>query len=243
MFAEIYARRREVGPKPLAVTAETPPPDVNHGVIHFDGSCAPNPGPMGVGYRLDISEDSGRTRVLAYGGGQVGMGTNNQAEYHALLIALRHALRLGVLSVTVRSDSNLLVRQINGDFRVTDAKLKRLHTEALGVLDLFHSWQLHHIPREENVDADALSRQLVLVQPELGKPVNANGQPAALFQWQAALIRWWWLTGRRNSYRLARIFDLRPTQVEKIGAGKSYVKADFAGLPKWSHLEIPRGEA
>lgn len=124
-------------------------------VCYVDGSVEGNPGPGAIGV---VMEDSHGTPVEAWGEA-IGHCTNNQAEYQALLAALRKARRLGARSVTVRSDSQLLVRQVLGEYKVRDAKLKPLHEEARRLIRAFESFEIVHIPREQNRAADRLANR------------------------------------------------------------------------------------
>jgi ribonuclease HI len=199
--------------------------------LHFDGSCRPNPGPMGVGYTLVRVPDFHRPIVRV--GAQVGTGTNNVAEYTALLHGLRHALRLGMWSLSTYSDSNLLVRQLWGLYKVRDRTLARLHREALLLLDCFHrggpgEWPAPvHIPRDENGAADELSRTLTNEGPTLPPPPGR-----ALHGWQAAALNVWWHNrGVRSSTLLGRVFGVQATQVDQIVGGTAYKDASFDGMP------------
>ncbi len=95
------------------------------------------------------------------GAGYLGQGTNNYAEYQALLHCLRRAIRLGCKSIRVYSDSQLLVRQILGEYRVRDPRLKRLREEALELISRFQSFEIKHIPRELNPDANRLAAKVL----------------------------------------------------------------------------------
>jgi ribonuclease HI len=124
-------------------------------VLHVDGSVGGNPGPGAIGV---VIEDGHGTPVEAWGEA-IGHCTNNQAEYQALLAALRKARRLGAKTVTVRSDSQLLVRQFLGEYKVRDQKLKPLHEEARRLARAFDSFEIVHIPREQNRAADRLANR------------------------------------------------------------------------------------
>lgn len=129
-------------------------------VLHIDGSVEGNPGPGAIGV---VIEDGHGTPVEAWGEA-IGHCTNNQAEYQALLAALRKSRRLGAKHVTVRSDSQLLVRQFLGEYKVRDAKLKPLHEEAQRLARAFDSFEIVHIPREQNRAADRLANRARLAQ-------------------------------------------------------------------------------
>jgi len=91
--------------------------------------------------------------------GYLGTATNNVAEYQALIHGLRFALERGATSVEVFSDSELLVRQLEGRYRVKNAGLVPLHREAQGLLARFASARVSHVPREQNREADALANR------------------------------------------------------------------------------------
>jgi hypothetical protein len=106
------------------------PPDRDlHVIVHCDGASRGNPGPAGIG--VQITDDDGT--VLAEIARGLGVATNNQAEYTAVIEGLKRALELGATRVTVRSDSRLLVEQLSGRFRVKNPTLQRLHKEARDV--------------------------------------------------------------------------------------------------------------
>lgn len=85
--------------------------------------------------------------------------TNNQAEYHGLLFALRFAVDKKTSKLTVYSDSQLMVRQVNGQYNVYDPKLQPLYREALSLISELPSFEIYHIPREQNTEADALATE------------------------------------------------------------------------------------
>lgn len=95
--------------------------------------------------------------ALLEAGYYLGRMTNNQAEYTGLIRALSAAARLGGRRLEVVSDSELLVRQINGEYRVKNEQLKGLYTEALGLLKPFERWRVRHVRREQNARADELA--------------------------------------------------------------------------------------
>lgn len=214
---------------PPTVDATTPIPDGVLIASAFDGACYPNPGPMGVGYLMKTREEP---RVLVRVGGQVGKGTNNEAEYHALLALMRHALRLGFWNLAVTSDSMLVVNQMSGDWKAR-GKLVRLRDEAQNLRRLFNDFSLIYLPREYNAEADALSHTLTFEEPQLPPiPERAGSRkPKLLQEWQAAAIRVWWLRHHPGAGTLSRIFGIATTAVEQIAKGESYRTADFSNYP------------
>lgn len=121
--------------------------------MHVDGASRGNPGPAGAG--VTISSEDG---TLAHEGAYfLGKQTNNGAEYHALIRALQRVERCRVDAITVYSDSELLVRQITGAYRVKNSKLARLFEQAQLLLLKIPCWNIRHISREENRRADELA--------------------------------------------------------------------------------------
>ena len=91
----------------------------------------------------------------------MGLASNNVAEYQALILALEKALELGARSVTVFLDSELVVRQIRGEYRVREPHLKELHQKALELLNQLSQYSILYIPREENRRADQLANEAI----------------------------------------------------------------------------------
>ncbi len=112
---------------------------MQHCIIHIDGGARGNPGPAAAGVVIADAEDSTPIHEAGYA---LGRTTNNVAEYQGLLHALELASALSVEQVTVYSDSQLLVRQINGEYRVKSADLKPLFQQAQKFLRLFKTWQI-----------------------------------------------------------------------------------------------------
>jgi ribonuclease HI len=123
--------------------------------IHFDGASRGNPGEAGFG--VHVSAPDGRTVAELYG--HLGRATNNVAEYQGLLHALRWALARGTDAVEIFSDSQLLVRQMAGRYRVKNPGLQPLHREASELMARFERIRITHVPREQNREADALANR------------------------------------------------------------------------------------
>ena len=121
-----------------------------------DGACRGNPGPSAAGVVL-YDEDSGAE--LARHKKYLGTLTNNQAEYQALILGLEEAGRLGARKVSILADSQLLVRQLEGKYRVKNPGIQQLFSQALRSLNRFESWKAGHIPRELNALADSLANE------------------------------------------------------------------------------------
>jgi len=120
--------------------------------VHVDGGARGNPGPAGVG--AVASDASGA--VLGEASAYIGEATNNVAEYRAVLQGLELAAELGAKAVDVVNDSELVARQIGGEYRVKQAHLKPLHAEVMEALRGFERWSVRSIPREQNERADEL---------------------------------------------------------------------------------------
>ena len=122
-------------------------------ILYTDGSSRGNPGPAAIG--VVIKDEQGR--VLGRISRRIGRTTNNQAEYRAVIAALEEAIRLGMDSIEVKSDSELVVKQINGRYRVKNAALKPLQQQVRQLQSYFQSFAIANIPRRQNVEADKLS--------------------------------------------------------------------------------------
>ncbi len=124
-------------------------------IVATDGASRGNPGPAGIG--VQITDDDGTVVAeIALG---LGVATNNQAEYTAVLEGLKRAVELGATEVTVRSDSRLLVEQLSGRFRVKNPTLQRLHKEVRDVAGRLDRVRYEHVPRERNIEADRLANE------------------------------------------------------------------------------------
>jgi ribonuclease HI len=121
-------------------------------VVHVDGGARGNPGPAAIGVVVSAA-DGGLLEEL---GEPIGATTNNVAEYRALLRGLERASALGAEEVEVVGDSELVAKQINGQYKVKHAGLKPLHAEALQALAGFDRWHVRTVPRAQNAAADAL---------------------------------------------------------------------------------------
>jgi ribonuclease HI len=113
----------------------------------------PNPGPAGIGAILHDASGAVVAEISQY----IGNSTNNKAEFLALIAALEKALELGADHVDLMMDSELLVRQIEGRYR--SKLMKELYDQTVSLLDEFKSYTVKHIPREQNKEADALSKR------------------------------------------------------------------------------------
>jgi ribonuclease HI len=121
--------------------------------VSCDGAARGNPGPAGIGVLLETPEGE-VVDEIAEG---IGETTNNVAEYTAALRGLRRAAERGARDVVLRSDSNLLVRQLEGSYRVKADHLKPLHAAVLAEARRFERIRFEHVPRERNTEADRLA--------------------------------------------------------------------------------------
>jgi ribonuclease HI len=122
-------------------------------VICTDGASLGNPGPAAVGA---IVEDE-QGRLIARISQSIGLATNNQAEYLAIITALEEAFKLGAEEADVRSDSQLIVRQIRGEYRVKNASLKPLYKRIKRLQGVFKGFTITHIPGQRNNEAHKLA--------------------------------------------------------------------------------------
>jgi ribonuclease HI len=121
-------------------------------VVNVDGGARGNPGPAAIAAVLRDSEGE----VLEERRETIGEATNNVAEYRALLLGLERARELGAREVELIGDSELIVRQVRGEYRVKDAGLRPLHARVGAALTAFESWSIRHVRREQNAEADRL---------------------------------------------------------------------------------------
>jgi dinuclear metal center YbgI/SA1388 family protein len=125
--------------------------------LYTDGGARGNPGPAGIGARLLTAAGDLVEELADF----IGTATNNVAEYQALLAGLEIALDRGVERLDVFLDSELVVRQVNGEYKVKDSGLKPLHEQACLLLSRFHDVKVRHVRREQNAEADALVNQAI----------------------------------------------------------------------------------
>lgn len=138
-----------------------------------DGGARGNPGPAGIGVAIATP----RGRAVEDIAEAIGVATNNVAEYSAVLRALQRARELGARRVRVRSDSQLLVEQLAGRYRVKNPTLQRLHGEVRAAADAFDDVRYEHVPRERNRRADALVNRAI-DEWEAEHPGAPRGQAA-----------------------------------------------------------------
>jgi len=126
-------------------------------IVYTDGAARGNPGPAGAGAHLEDSAGKTVDSVERY----LGEATNNVAEYTALLLGLERARELGARQVEIRADSELMVKQMRGEYRVRNAGLKPLFERALALASQFAGVTYVHVRRELNQAADRLANHAI----------------------------------------------------------------------------------
>jgi ribonuclease HI len=142
--------------------------------IHTDGAARGNPGPAAFAYTI---ERDGAAAVEAKG--RLGETTNNVAEYTAVVRALEHATQLGATRVVVLSDSELMVNQMMGRYKVKNEGLRPLYEEARELCAAFQSVTFRHVRREENGRADRLCNEALDGAEGKAAPAAGRARPAA----------------------------------------------------------------
>ncbi|MFH1768594.1 MAG: ribonuclease HI family protein [Candidatus Omnitrophota bacterium] len=122
--------------------------------VYIDGACAGNPGKMGVGYVIYKNK-----QIIREDSVYLGIGTNNFSEYMAFIFSLMDLISLGEKEVSVYSDSNLLCEQLKGNFRVKNKNIYPLFVLAKKIIAKFDDFNITHIEREKNKEADRLAKE------------------------------------------------------------------------------------
>jgi len=146
--------RKTIRPKPLFPEQNTPKHKGSL-FLYTDGASRGNPGDAGAG--IVILDEQGEELVAQ--GRYLGTCTNNVAEYQALILGLTQAKQLTGGSIEISLDSQLIVRQVQGLYKVKSSDLQPLFAKVRGLLSTFDSYKIRHIPREENKRADQLANQ------------------------------------------------------------------------------------
>lgn len=133
-------------------------------VISIDGASRGNPGPASCAAVVRTEGAPERCYGL-----YLGITTNNVAEYSGLILGVTEALDAGADEVEIRSDSNLCVQQVKGEFKVKNEKLIPLHRRVMNLLRRFRTWEITYIPREENTEADSVSNRVLDLQELIGR--------------------------------------------------------------------------
>jgi ribonuclease HI len=124
-------------------------------IINADGASRGNPGPAAIG--ATIRDDKGNliTSISRY----IGRATNNQAEYRAIIAGLEKAIELGARQVKIYSDSELVVKQINGRYRIKNTSLRILYENLVKLIGSLEKFSIHHVPRQRNTEVDRLANK------------------------------------------------------------------------------------
>jgi len=123
--------------------------------VYTDGAARGNPGPAAIGAVIKDEKNQPVSRISQ----RIGFATNNQAEYIAVITALEKAVKMGASQVTIKSDSELVVKQLNGKYRVKKASLMPLFQRVGQLIGSFESFTITYIPREHNRQADQLANR------------------------------------------------------------------------------------
>jgi len=126
-------------------------------VVNVDGGARGNPGPAAIAAVVQSAEGE----VIEERGERIGRTTNNVAEYRALLLGIERARALGADEVELVGDSELIVKQVKGEYKVKDATMRELHAEVTRALGELDSWSIRHVRRERNADADRLVNRVL----------------------------------------------------------------------------------
>ncbi|MBA4394541.1 MAG: ribonuclease H [Desulfobacca sp.] len=132
--------------------------------LYTDGASKGNPGPAGAGWMLVNDQDSDLVKDSKF----LGEATNNEAEYQALILGLQNAQSLGIREIKIYMDSELLVRQLTGLYRVKNPRLMIYYQQVRDLLKKFSNYAINHIPREQNREADAMANEAIRKQKGSG---------------------------------------------------------------------------
>jgi len=124
-------------------------------IVKFDGGARPNPGPSAIGYVVEAEE------WTTSGNDHIGDSTNNKAEYHALIAGLEAALDNDVTTVTAKGDSELIVKQVQGEYSVNEESLRPLYDRIQELISEFEQFDIEHMPRDQNQEADRLVEEVL----------------------------------------------------------------------------------
>lgn len=175
---------------------------------------------------------------IARVGEYVGDGTINVAEYHGILYALRHAIRLGFSEAVCKTDSQLLAFQANGQYRIKDERIQRLNRE-LRMLGRLIQVEIIWTRRDGNQEADELTHESRFEVAEQPNPLPSLGWRRRVPDWQAAAIRRWMEIDPEFEPVLTRVFNSDTTFIRQIVKGASYKNATDDGRPQWDSYVEP----
>lgn len=126
-------------------------------IVNVDGGARGNPGPAAIAAVVQSPEGE----VLEEHGERIGHATNNVAEYRALLLGIERAKALGTTDLELVGDSELIVKQVKGEYKVKHADMRELHAQVKRGLRDFESWSIRHVRREQNAEADRLVNEVL----------------------------------------------------------------------------------
>jgi len=169
--------KRATKPRPHSAAGLFQEPERPAGVYtaYVDGAARGNPGPASYGLIVRAPDGSTAFEIGKY----LGRFTNNVAEYHALIAALDYAQSQHITRLAVRSDSELLVRQMRGRYKVKSPDLRPLYERAQKMARALAHFDIEHIPREQNSEADALANMALDATSTVGGPSRGAGAEAA----------------------------------------------------------------
>ena len=124
-------------------------------IVHTDGAARGNPGPAAIG--VVIEDEDGRTVYEA--SRALGVRTNNEAEYQALITALEYLKDVRPKEAEFRLDSELVVKQLSGEYKVKEPRLQSLHGQVVMLLNAVPKYKIRHVRREQNARADELANE------------------------------------------------------------------------------------
>lgn len=124
------------------------------GYLYFDGASRGNPGPASIGWAI-VTGDG----IVAEGSNRIGRATNNQAEYEALIAGVNAAVEYGLDTIEIRGDSQLIIKQVRGEWNTNNPQLRERRVRARELLSRFDEWSIEHVPREINERADKLANE------------------------------------------------------------------------------------
>jgi ribonuclease HI len=138
--------------------------------VYVDGACSGNPGDTGLGIVIENKATGFKENISQY----AGLGTNNYAEYKALIVALERIIELGIGRVQIKSDSELLVKQLKGIYKVKKEHLKILYDQARMLAGRFDVFEIEHVRRELNAEADLLAKKAITEYRRTNRMVAAQ---------------------------------------------------------------------
>jgi ribonuclease HI len=199
--------------------------------IFIDGAARGNPGPAAFAY---VIKQEGRPTVEEKR--CLGKATNNVAEYTALVRALERAEQLGIKRLHIRSDSELLVKQMNGQYKVKNPDLRALYEEAKRLIGSFDHVAIRHVPRSENPDADRLCNEALdgasgaddSPAPRRSRTMAGPSQPEAVREEALLCLRSaaiCWANGQLAALAVEDVWDQLWSILEENGVLKTSKKA------------------